>query len=764
MKSNGYKAYTCKACSFLLALLLFLLSVPVTAAAQESCTVLVNGEAVTVTDGKLSLVREGSQFIYASLTDTDGNTSLTAQETVEVTDGMQIEVKYLTMTPFGAPQARVCTPLGLRFVTLLSHTEFTALRADKNIKKIGLGTLIAPTSAVLAAGTLTRDALAEGEYLNVKTSYRRYYDENEQRDAIYIAGSISDVKTENLTRNFTGVAYVDITLTDGTLRTVYATSEPAQMSTGSLAVAAAYQLLSEELSVYQARALQKFENALSEGTDGGYDMLYQKDLQGLNVLAIGDSLFYGAEETLGDKVWVNRLGLEYGWNLTNLGIGGATISYDPDRTAVNKSMYELLMNDTSYKWGSAGYYHSGTPSGNPEEVDLILLEGGSNDYGTKVQAPMGRPGDRDPATFIGAWELMTEELLERYPNALIVFFTAWENNNQQREDNANAVEYTSSVVNLYQARYANHPRVECIDAGKPSVSGVSMRDGAFRQEYAYDAFHLNDSGMELMANAMRPLLWAKYARAHLVARTETERMIRDLSKLNVLAMGDSLFSGSGSTTGSEVWMNLLGLQCSWNLTNLGISGATISHTPNNAVAKKDSMYQLLMNDQTYCYGSRGYYQSGDTTNDKNDVDVILLQAGSNDYGTAIQAPLGEIGSNDPGTFLGAWKLVVDELLLQYPNATVIMLTAWENIDQTREDNANAVEYTSSVVELYGALYAENDRVKLIDSGSPAVSGIDMRDRAFRNLFAYDSFHLNDSGMRLMAENMLPWIWRVLRGE
>lgn len=748
--------------SFVLAFLLACVALPVPALAAGDCTVTLNGERITVPGGILELGREGSQLIYATVTDPAGETVLSTEERVNVTEGMTVEAHYLTMTPYGDPQARVCTPLGLRFVTLFSHTEWTALRNDPNVKKLNVGTLISPTSLVLAKGTLNREVMGEGEVLNVPASARRYYDENVHRDAIYIAGSISDIKPENYTRNFTGVAYVDITFKDGTVKTVYATSDPARMSTGSVAVASAYQLLSEELSIYQTRALKPFEAALK--AEGGYDMIYKKDLQGLNVLAIGDSLFYGAKETVGDAVWVNRLGLEFGWNLTNLGIGGATVSYDPDRTAPNKSMYELLTTDENYKWGSAEYYSAGTPSGDPDDVDLILLEGGSNDYGTKVQAPMGKPGEKDPATFLGAWEAMTEILLDRYPNATVVFVTAWQNSNQQREDNANAIEFTSSILELYSKRFASHPRVACIDAGDPVVSGVNMRNGDFRAQYAYDAFHLNDAGMALMAESMRPLLWKRHAAVRLVARTEVEIMRRDLAKLNVLAIGDSLFYGSGKTMDEEVWMNILAGECAWNLTNLGLSGATISHTPNNAAVNKPSMYDRLMNDPGYCFGSRSdinYYTYGDPSGDKKDVDVILLQAGSNDYGTTIQAPLGEIGSTDPGTFLGAWHLVVDELLEQYPNATVVMMTAWENIDQTREDNANAIEYTSSVLGLYSALYAENDRVKLIDSGDPGVSGVDMRDRAFRNLFAYDSFHLNDDGMKIMAENMLPWLWAAV---
>ena len=211
-----------------------------------------------------------------------------------------------------------------------------------------------------------------------------------------------------------------------------------------------------------------------------------------------------------EKVWVNAIGQDCKWNLTNLGVGGATISYDPDRTATNFSMYEHLFYDSNFKYGSRDnslYYNSGYTVRPKEDVDVIFLEAGSNDYGTKVQAPMGTVDSDDPATFLGAWRLVTEELLRQYPNAIVIFVTAWENNNQTREDGANAVEYTSSVVTLYDEVYAENDRVFLIDAGDPDVSGVNMRSSTFKKMYAYDAFHLNDAGMALMAENMLPLIW-----------------------------------------------------------------------------------------------------------------------------------------------------------------------------------------------------------------------------------------------------------------
>ena len=757
-------------CAILLVAMLLPMASVAAFADGEGIEVTVNGETVvSAADGTLNLesfVGENEKLIYAELTSADGSKTQTTARTIGVTAGLSVKLRTVSMASFGTAQARVCSPLGLRFITAMTESDYNALFGDSNIKKVSFGTIIAPADDAAAVGGLTHAAFEGKTLLDVPGRFGKWYESNRVTDTVYFAGSISDIKQHHYNVAFVGCGYVSVILRNNETVTVYAEDRLEDMTVGTIAKSATYQLRADGLSDAQKAALSEFSNAFN----GDKNMLYGDLLNGLNVLAIGDSLFAGAYETVGDKVWVNRLGVEFGWNLTNLGIGGATISYDPDRTATNKSMYQLLTTDPNYCYGSSDYYTCGTPSGNPEDVDLILLEGGSNDYGTKVQAPLGHVGSDDPATFLGGWHLMTEELLSRYPNAVVVFVTAWENGNQTREDNAKAVTYTSSINSLYEQKYQNNRRVYIIDAGDPEVSGVAMIDAngskntAFIAEYAYDAFHLNDEGMKLMAGSMLPLVWEVIVNDRGVARTQAELMRRDLNQLNVLALGDSLFQGARNTTRDKVWVNILGKECQWNLTNLGIGGATISYEETRN-GDRASIYNLLFNDPTYKFGSREnplYYNCGNTTGGaKEDVDVILLQAGSNDYGSKVQAPLGTVGSEDPTTFLGAWKVVTDRLLEEYPNATIILITAWENGNQQREDNANAIEYTSSVIGLYEELYATNDRVLLLNAGSPEVSGVNMRDASFKNTYAFDSFHLNDAGMRLMANNMLPYLWQLL---
>ena len=114
----------------------------------------------------------------------------------------------------------------------------------------------------------------------------------------------------------------------------------------------------------------------------------------------------------------------------------------------------------------------------------------------------------DPGTFLGAWNCITERLLEEYPNATIVFVTTWRLNPQTRtDDTLTSIEFSESVITLYNEVYASNDRIALIDAGNPNISGVNMLDDDWRTEYSTDYYHLKDTGMEVMADHMLPILW-----------------------------------------------------------------------------------------------------------------------------------------------------------------------------------------------------------------------------------------------------------------
>jgi lysophospholipase L1-like esterase len=291
--------------------------------------------------------------------------------------------------------------------------------------------------------------------------------------------------------------------------TVFSENEKAQ---------AAREIMS--FASYKELATNYYLKDAEKSTISGYKEKAVESMKGLNVLALGDSLFGGTNGYPQRTQWVNKLGNDFGWNLTNLGTSSMTVSltkYNNHPEHGNKnSMYDWMFNNKNdFRWGSKAngvspnpFFSCGNISGKGEDVDLIILEGGCNDYGTAIAAPLGTMDSHDPATFLGAWNCITERLMADYPNATIVFLTTWRLGPQTRDwDTLTSIEYSESVIDLYNEKYADNPRIALINAGNPSVSGVNMLDSTWRNTYSTDSYHLKDTGMAIMAEHMLPLLW-----------------------------------------------------------------------------------------------------------------------------------------------------------------------------------------------------------------------------------------------------------------
>ncbi len=420
-------------------------------------------------------------------------------------------------------------PHGLRFVSRVDLDALEEMHALIGTKLLSLefGTLITLAENLENCDFTVEALKAKGlDYLTVAANYGSYFFYDNDESTTHIAGSIVRIKDEHLLTAFAGIGYVKLKLITG--EEYYYYSETA--TTANVKATAQTVIDTTGLSGYSKAAKRAIE-AYASSTS--LSEIIAKDMKGLNVLALGDSLFAGTDEgTPGcDRAsqWVNLLGNNHDWTLTNLGIGGMTVSYTDKNYAGaghKASMYDWLFNDINdFRWGSSYntedrlyypgtgwsynyYYQCGDFTGkSAEDVDLIILEGGCNDYGTAIAAPLGTVDSKDPATFLGAWNCIVEKLLEQYPNAKIVFITTWYLGPQSRPDNLTSMEYSTSINTLYDEVYADNDRICLIDAGNPDVSGVDMLDSAWRSQYSNDAYHLKNSGMEIMANNMLPRLW-----------------------------------------------------------------------------------------------------------------------------------------------------------------------------------------------------------------------------------------------------------------
>ncbi len=461
-----------KILTFFLALTLCLALLPVAVAADGADTLVPDGFLFAVT-------KEGEVVTDPAQVPEEGATA------------------YSLTLSSRASEVRRVWPSGIRFATSVPCDQMDALLACDAVASVQLGTRILP-----------RDLLGEGDLMSsvdavdVPATVGQWY--ASIPSAYLFAGSITDIKAANHGREFVGVGYAIVTLKNGAVLTVQAKTAASGVY-GRLAEA----LIKDSNVTLTDEARAFFEAAVQT--------MLVADLNELNVLAIGDSLFDG-DYLAGKNQWIGLLATECKWNFTNLGHDGWTVAYNPDVYApgqnVRKSMYDYLFNHSDiYRFGGSNASHERGTLYNKtaEDVDLILLEGGVNDYNWNI--PLGTVNDTDGSTLLGAWRLMIDKLLVDYPNATIVFVTSWYVEAQKTVDGEvrQRMDYVcNGIKSLFAAHYAGEARFTVIDAGNPAVSGINMADYSFRLTYAKntsDTNHLNENGMKLMQTFMRRELW-----------------------------------------------------------------------------------------------------------------------------------------------------------------------------------------------------------------------------------------------------------------
>ncbi len=217
---------------------------------------------------------------------------------------------------------------------------------------------------------------------------------------------------------------------------------------------------------------------------------YYKSLEGVSFSVIGDS--YLAGDSLETKyVWCSLLAEKYGMKYVNNGRNGSTMSN-----------YVTNKNPMVDRW-------AGVVVGKP---DIIIIEGGRNDYNQKV--PIGTNEDTDTKTFKGAVRYMVEKIRSKCPDSLIVCMTVW------NVDSVNAIGNNCQDYGRAMIEMCGILNVPVLNAMDPAFSGVDMNDAGFRAKYCQkptDVSHLNIEGHRLVMPKFEKYLAEQYE-AHLAGK------------------------------------------------------------------------------------------------------------------------------------------------------------------------------------------------------------------------------------------------------
>ena len=196
----------------------------------------------------------------------------------------------------------------------------------------------------------------------------------------------------------------------------------------------------------------------------------RENLYGKTMLVLGDSYTAGYGLWRYEDCWTWILAESCGMTQLNYSISGSSFAAGPNGSNPMVERCRLLPTD--------------------QKVDIILVQGGSNDYARDI--PLGDTASRDETTCCGALNLILDYLEETFPEAQIVCFTPWVSNAGPNEYGLVTADYTAAMAALCESR-----GVLCYDASQADRNGMYLDDVDFRSRFCLtstDRYHLNPAG------------------------------------------------------------------------------------------------------------------------------------------------------------------------------------------------------------------------------------------------------------------------------
>ena len=137
-----------------------------------------------------------------------------------------------------------------------------------------------------------------------------------------------------------------------------------------------------------------------------------------------------------------------------------------------------------------------------------------------------------------------------------------------------------------------------------------------------------------------------------------------------------------------------------------------------------------------------------------DADIVVVFGGINDFGDG-DAAFGEMTDRREDTFCGAYHILMEKLIIRYPNAKIVVMTPLHRMSEDETD------YNELGVRRMGPLSKYVDAIKEIAGfygvavlDTFRVSGMQPRFEPLRVKYMPDGLHPNDAGHRLLAQDLL----------
>lgn len=214
------------------------------------------------------------------------------------------------------------------------------------------------------------------------------------------------------------------------------------------------------------------------------------ELKGKKIAFLGDSITEGCGTSDVSCAFWNVLARRTGCLSFGYGIAGTRIA--PNRYPSSEARFDA--------------WYASRVDGMIEDADIVVVFGGTNDYG-HGDAAMGTPADRDENSFFGSMHVLCRKLLERYPDSTIVFMTPLHRlGDTDCTYNENGIRRQTDLegyVNAIQA-VCGYYSIPVLDLFRNS--GLQPEIPWQQERYMPDGLHPNDAGHERLADCLERFL------------------------------------------------------------------------------------------------------------------------------------------------------------------------------------------------------------------------------------------------------------------
>lgn len=214
------------------------------------------------------------------------------------------------------------------------------------------------------------------------------------------------------------------------------------------------------------------------------------DLKDKKILFLGDSITKGSGCTEIDEVYWKQLEKNTGATCVGYGIGGTRFAKQTEEGDIYEEYGNFCVRASQMD----------------DEADIVVVFGGTNDYG-HGDAPFGKIGDKTSDTFCGAVDYVINVLVNKYPEALIVFLTPTHRLGETgRTHNERGIRQDKTLEDYVNAEIAICAKYSIPVLDLFRVSGIQPEIDAVRERFLPDGLHPNKNGNARIASRLEGFL------------------------------------------------------------------------------------------------------------------------------------------------------------------------------------------------------------------------------------------------------------------